>query len=44
VLDFILRAGEDWGDREKGALTKKLVVDGWWLLVNEGSVAHLCNV
>ena len=30
-----LRAGEG-GDGESGALAKTLVVDGWWLLVNEG--------
>ena len=27
-----------------GALAEKLVVGGWWLLVNEGSAAHLCKV
>jgi hypothetical protein len=27
------------GDGEGGAVAKTLVVDGWWLLVNERSVA-----
>ena len=27
--------GEGWGDGGSGALDKKLVVDGWWWLVNE---------
>ena len=40
-VGLTLRAGEGWGDGEGGALAKKLVVGGWWLLVNEGSVACL---
>jgi len=28
----------------RGALAKKLVVDGWWLLVNEGLVAGMSGV